>query len=146
MGPTHPWLLAILPILVIETPFEFWISTPSDENINTSIIYQFYKVFILLEIKVILISCSLSKGGFKGCREQWLDGFDEPPLSPLLTSTLAGVGNWANRWRLPPIRAVREGNLADGVFLLWNRSTRRIFFYWNTTIGNNSSTDVSLVR
>ena len=56
------------------------------------------------------------KGGFKGCREQWVDGFDEPPLSPLLSSTLAGVGNWANRWRLPPIRAVREGNLTRGVF------------------------------
>ena len=29
----------------------------------------------------------------EGCREQWVDGFDEPPLSPLLSSTLAGVGN-----------------------------------------------------
>ena len=39
-------------------------------------------------------------------------------MTPLLSSALAGVGNWANRWRLPAIRAVREGTLADGVFLL----------------------------
>ena len=145
MGPTHPWLLAILGHKKLHSNFE---SVPLlMKNINTSLIYQFYKVFILLEIKVVLISCSLSKGSFKGCREQWVDGFDEPPLSPLLTSTLVGVGNWANRWRLPPIRAVREGNLSDGVFLLGNRSTPRIlFFNWNTTTGNNSSTDVSLFR
>ena len=36
----------------------------------------------------------------------------------MLSSTLAGVGNSANRWRLPTIRAVSEGNLADGLFLL----------------------------
>ena len=40
-------------------------------------------------------------------------------LSRLLSSTLAGVGNWAHRWRLPTIGAIREGTLADGVFLLW---------------------------
>ena len=57
-------------------------------------------------------------GGFKGCRDKWVDGFDEPPLSPLLSRTLAGMGHSANRWRLPTIRAVREGNLADGMFLL----------------------------
>ena len=40
--------------------------------INMSIIYYFYKVFIILEIKVVRISCSLSK-----------------------VALMAGVGNWA---------------------------------------------------
>ena len=67
------------------------------------------------------------KGGFKCCWEQWVNGFDEPPLSPLLSSTLAEVGNSANRWRLPTIRAVREGNWLLGcssydVARVWQRS------------------------
>ena len=61
--------------------------------INVSIVYLFYKVFIALEIKVALISSSLSKA-VSGCRDQWADCTDKPPFNPLLAVPWAdwGVG------------------------------------------------------
>ena len=49
-------------------------------------------MFIILEIKVVLISCSLSKVASKACREQWVGGFDEPPLSPPAEQYPGGSG------------------------------------------------------
>ena len=40
-------------------------------------------------------------------------------LSKVASKAVENNGLMANRWRLPTIRAVREGTLADGVFLLW---------------------------
>ena len=68
--------------MVIETPFEFWISTPFDEYINMSIIYQFYKAFINLEIKVVLISCSLSKVASKAVENNSLMALMTPTQPP----------------------------------------------------------------
>ena len=59
------------------------------------------------------------KGSFKGCREQWVDGFDEPHTQPPAEQYPGGSGEWANRWWLPLEKAVTEGNLADQVFLPW---------------------------
>ena len=50
--------------------------------IKTSMIYEFYKVLIILQIKAILISCSLSKVASKADWEQSVDVFDEPHSAP----------------------------------------------------------------
>ena len=69
---------------------------------NMGIVYLFYKVLIILEIKVALISCSLSKAASKAAENNRLIAADKPPAG----STLARVGLWANRWWLPQETAV----------------------------------------
>ena len=46
-----------------------------------SIVDLFYKVFIVLKIKMALINCLLQlvKGAIKGCLEQWADWIDNSP-------------------------------------------------------------------
>ena len=46
--------------------------------IDTSIIYQFYQVFIILGIKVVLISCSLSKVASKAVENNGLMALMSP--------------------------------------------------------------------
>ena len=50
--------------------------------INTSIIYEFYKVFIISEIKVALISCSLSKVASKAVENNGLMALITPTQPP----------------------------------------------------------------
>ena len=50
------------------------------KNINMSIVYLFYKVFIVSNIKMALINCIRSKApAIKDCLEQWADCVDNSP-------------------------------------------------------------------
>ena len=58
--------------------------------INTIIIYEIYKVFfIILEIKVVLISCSISKVASKAVENNGLMALMSPHSAPC----------WAVPWR-----------------------------------------------
>ena len=52
------------------------------KNTNTSMIFYFYKVFILLKIKVVLISCSLSKVASKAVENNGLMALMSPTQPP----------------------------------------------------------------
>ena len=73
--------------------------------INMSIVYLSYKVFVILEIKVVLISYNLS-GDIKSCWEQCIDCIDKATAY----STLARVWYWQNRGLLPAQTAVISGS------------------------------------
>ena len=67
--------------------------------INTIIIYKFYKVFIILEIKVVLISCSLSKVAWKAVENNGLVALMSPHSAPC----------WAVPWREWGIKQTGKG-------------------------------------
>ena len=50
------------------------------KNIIMSIVYLFYKVFIISKIKVPQINCSWSKAPSKAALEQWADGIENRPV------------------------------------------------------------------
>ena len=67
--------------------------------IYTGIIYYFYKVFIILEIKVVLISCSLSKVTSKAVENNGLMALISPHSAPC----------WAVPWQEWGIEQTDEG-------------------------------------
>ena len=67
--------------------------------INAIMIYQFYKVFIILEIEVVLISCSLSKVASKAVENNGLMALMSPHSAPC----------WAVPWREWGIQQTDEG-------------------------------------
>ena len=69
------------------------------KNINTSMIYEFYQVFIFLEITVVLISCSLSKVASKAVESNGLMAFMGPHSAPC----------WAVPWLVWEIEQTDEG-------------------------------------
>ena len=80
-----------------------------------TIVYWFYKSFIILDINVALISDSFFKGDIKGCQEQRADRSDQPQSAPCWHgSTPARVGYGQTRWRLPLQTAVTGSSWADG--------------------------------
>ena len=69
--------------------------------INMSIVYWFYQIFIILEMKVALISYNLSKATSKAAENHGLMAW-KAPTEPPAGSTPASVGHGQTRWWLPP--------------------------------------------
>ena len=76
------------------------------KNINTSIIYSSYKVFILLEIKVVLISCSLSKVASKAVENNGLMALMSPHSAPCWA---VPWWEWGKQMKVTPDKGSQRG-------------------------------------
>ena len=69
------------------------------QNINMNIVYWFYNFFIISEIKVVLISYSLSKATSNAAANDGLIGLISPHSAPCWQyPTAARVGYGQTRW------------------------------------------------